>query len=78
MAELVLLEEAIATHAGGAASDPEGTRVLDALSARSPRDTRAVAARSGLAVADVESVLGRLELEGVVRETPRGWVRRTR
>lgn len=76
MAELAPLEP-LPARAPGAASDPEGTRVLDALSARSPRQPRDIAARSGLSVADVEAVLGRLELDGAVREAERGWLRRS-
>lgn len=51
------------------------TRVLDALSSRAARDTADIAARSGLSVASVRGVLGPLELEARVRETPRGWVK---
>jgi DNA processing protein len=77
MAELAPLQPLAAVEPG-AAPDPEATRVLDALSSRSPRLSRDVAARSGLSVAGVESVLGRLELEGIVRESERGWLRRAR
>jgi DNA processing protein len=52
----------------------EETRVLDALSVRSPRTTADVAARSGLPVDTVHSVLGFLELEMLVGEKPGGWV----
>lgn len=51
-------------------------RVIDALSARSPRATADVAARSGLSLAQVQSVLGLLELEGRATERDRGWVTR--
>ncbi|MDF1478730.1 DNA-processing protein DprA [Leifsonia sp. H3M29-4] len=77
MAELAPLQPA-APHAAGAASDPDGTRVLDALSTRSPRQPRDIAARAGLSVADVEAVLGRLDLDGIVHEAERGWLRRAR
>ena len=50
------------------------TRVIDALSARSPRSTANVAARAGLSLAQVQSVLGVLELEGHTREREQGWV----
>jgi len=53
----------------------EELRVLDALAARSGRDADEVAMRSGLATAQVQAVLGRLQLEGAVREGERGWVR---
>ena len=49
-------------------------RVLDALSNRSPRSAADVAARAGLSVADAQSALGLLELEGAVEERERGWV----
>ncbi|WP_218624658.1 DNA-processing protein DprA [Glaciihabitans sp. dw_435] len=51
------------------------TRVLDALSARAPRNAGDIAARAGLAITTVQSVLGRLELEGVTSERERGWIR---
>lgn len=62
---------------GGARSaDPTGTRIrlLDALSARSPRSLDKVAALSGLAVDRVRAELGLLALEGAVRERGGGWV----
>lgn len=74
MAELASLEPG-PTGGRSAVPDPERTRLLDALSARSPRSPRELAARTGLSVAGVESVLGRLEVEGVVRESERGWLR---
>lgn len=77
MAELAPLH-APRTTAPGAASDPEATRVLDALSARSPRQPPDIAARAGLSIADVQAVLGRLDLDGVVHEAERGWLRRAR
>ncbi len=55
--------------------DPTVTRVLDAMSAHAPRPAADIAARSGLSIADVQSVLGRLELVGQVRELERGWKR---
>ncbi|MBX3094495.1 MAG: DNA-processing protein DprA [Cryobacterium sp.] len=58
-----------------AAQDPDAVRVLDAMSARSARDVGDVASRSGLAIATVQSVLGRLELEAAVCEREDGWVR---
>ncbi|MCU1508096.1 MAG: dprA [Glaciihabitans sp.] len=53
------------------------TRILDALSVRSPRTSTDIAARSGLSVATAQSVLATLELEGVTVERERGWMRRT-
>jgi predicted Rossmann fold nucleotide-binding protein DprA/Smf involved in DNA uptake len=37
-----------------------------------------IAARAGLAVTDVQAALGRLELDGLVREADRGWLKVTR
>jgi len=51
------------------------TRVLDALSARSSRASSDIAARSGLSVAEVQSVLGQLELASEVRDTGKGWLK---
>lgn len=53
----------------------EHTRVLDALSTRSPRTTDDVARRGGFSVADAAAVLGMLELDGAVSRRPGGWVR---
>jgi DNA processing protein len=53
---------------------PLHIRVLDALSARSPRSATDVAARSGLAVGSVQSALGTLALDGRVVEKQRGWL----
>lgn len=77
MAELAPLQRVSAGPAS-AARDPDGTRVLDALNTRAPRDPRDIAVRSGLAVADVEAVLGRLELQGDVRDNGRGWLKAAR
>ena len=48
------------------------TRVLDALSARSPRAVEDVAQRSGLSIAQTQAVLGALELEGAAALRERG------
>jgi DNA processing protein len=48
--------------------------VLDAMSSRSPRSVDEVATRSGLAITDVQSALGALEMEGKVSERDRGWI----
>lgn len=61
----------------GASRSPSATRVLDALSARSPRHVGDLAVRSGLAVQDIQAVLGELELDGVVAERGGGWVSRS-
>jgi DNA processing protein len=57
----------------GQATD-EG-RLLDALSARSQRAAADLAARAGLSLARVQSLLGGLELEGRVVEGEKGWKR---
>ena len=62
--------------AQSAADDPRRVRVLDAISTRAARQPTEIATRSGLSLFDVMSALGALDLEGVARETPRGWVRR--
>jgi len=72
LAPLGTLEERSAPLRG---SSPDVTRVLDALSTRSPRQAADIAARSGLSVAAVMTVIGALDLEGVVRGTDRGWLR---
>ncbi|MET4782584.1 DNA-processing protein DprA [Glaciihabitans sp. UYNi722] len=75
MAELAPLEEVTSRSVASPSSQvsQEMTRVLDSLSVRSPRSSTDIAARSGLSVAGVRSVLGVLELEGAVREGERGW-----
>ncbi|TXN29760.1 DNA-processing protein DprA [Lacisediminihabitans profunda] len=60
---------------GEAGSSSERVRVLDALSSRSPRPVDDIAARCGLSVTTVTSVLGTMQLEGQVRESDRGWSR---
>jgi len=52
-------------------------RVLDAMSARSPRTAADIAARSGMGPFAVRGALGALELDGLVTERPTGWVRAT-
>jgi DNA processing protein len=80
MAELAPLDGASGEEetTAGAGSAPDGsgaalTRVIDALSTRSPRSTEDVAARSGLSVADVQGQLGTLQVMGGVVESERGW-----
>lgn len=53
----------------------EETRLFDALSFTSPRESGDIAARSGLAVGTVQSLLGALEVEQRVAERERGWVK---
>jgi DNA processing protein len=50
--------------------------VLDALAPRSARLVEDVAERAGLSVAQVQAVLGTLELDGVAVERESGWVKR--
>ncbi|HEY0258255.1 MAG TPA: DNA-processing protein DprA [Lacisediminihabitans sp.] len=59
------------------ATTPERIRVLDALSSRAPRSAADVASRAGLSVAEVQSVLGLLELEGGAIDRDRGWVKKS-
>jgi DNA processing protein len=54
---------------------PDLTRVLDAMSTRSSRGAHDIAARSGLAVAQVQAHLAELELGGGAAERERGWVK---
>jgi predicted Rossmann fold nucleotide-binding protein DprA/Smf involved in DNA uptake len=53
----------------------EETRLLDAISQTSPREVKDIAARAGLSLAAVQSLLGALELEEFVTERERGWVK---
>ena len=84
MAELAALDSLtmpsteVGADTDGGRRTPETTRVIDALSSRSPRSTANVAARAGLSLAQVQSVLGVLELEGQAREREQGWVVATR
>jgi DNA processing protein len=58
------------------APSADETRLLDALSFSAPRQTQDIAARAGLSVAAVQSLLGALELEKRVVERERGWVKK--
>lgn len=73
MAELVG-EAIIMTESRAGEPSSAETRVLDALSGRSPRSAAEVASRSGLPVDTVQSVLGFLELEDRAAERSGGWV----
>lgn len=55
----------------------ERTRVRDALSSRVGRDAGELAQRSGLAIAEVEAILGGMLLEGSVVGDVGGWRRRS-
>lgn len=50
------------------------TRVLDALSARSPRPAEDIARRAGMSVGDATTLLGLLELDGTAERRVTGWV----
>jgi DNA processing protein len=52
------------------------TRLLDALSVSAPREVQDIAARAGLSVAGVQSLLGALELDDRVVERERGWLKK--
>lgn len=54
----------------------ERTRVLDALSERTSWPPAALAARAGMAVGEVEAILGTLMLEGQAEPSGDGWRRR--
>jgi DNA processing protein len=56
------------------ARTPDETRLLDALSLSAPRTPTDLAARAGLSVASVQSLLATLELDGRVIERERGWL----
>ncbi|GAB3605811.1 DNA-processing protein DprA [Conyzicola nivalis] len=77
MAELAPLDRSPALFGPGELDDrsPDRTRLFDALSVRSPRHVADIAARAGLSLDAVRSLLGALELEGEVAERERGWVR---
>jgi DNA processing protein len=54
----------------------EITRLFDALSISAPRTSSDLAARAGLSIAAVQSLLGQLELDGRVVERDRGWLKK--
>ncbi|WP_382304164.1 DNA-processing protein DprA [Herbiconiux sp. UC225_62] len=70
-----------AAKAGGRATEsrasggPDAVRVLDALSARSPRGVPDLARRTGMAPRAVAVTLGVLALEGGAYENENGWLR---
>lgn len=55
--------------------DPERTRLLDALSTRTPRSPTEIARMAGLAEESTRSLLGMLSLEGSVARDDAGWRR---
>jgi DNA processing protein len=52
------------------------TRLFDALSVSAPRVPADIAARAGFSIAEVQSLLGSLELEGRVVQRDRGWLKK--
>jgi DNA processing protein len=61
---------------GSAGDSLETTRLFDALSISAPRTSSDIAARAGLSIAVVQSLLGQLELDGRVVERDRGWLKK--
>lgn len=61
---------------GGVGESPDGVRVLDELSTRTPRELSEIVQRSGVASSRVMSVLGELEADGVVVRREGRWLRR--
>jgi len=61
---------------GGVAETPDGVRVLDELSTRTPRELNEIVQRSGVVSSRVMSVLGELEADGVVVRRDGRWLRR--
>lgn len=60
----------------GGATDPDRSRVLDALSSRSARPVLELSRRSGLAPERIGALLGLLELDGIVTRVENGWRKR--
>lgn len=58
------------------APDHDRTRLIDAMSTRSARETADIARRSGLSIERVRSLLGLLALDERVAQRDGGWVRR--
>ena len=80
VAQLVNPSEAsssITPESEAAAMHPSATRVLDALSKRTPKTVDVLAAESGLSVADVRAVIGLLAVNTLVISRADGWVRLT-
>lgn len=57
------------------AADHDRTRLFDAMSTRSARETTDIARRSGLSIERVRSLLGLVALDGLVAQRDDGWVR---
>jgi DNA processing protein len=71
--ELLGLDTADVPPVSGAGGGATRTRIADALSMRTWRDTAEVARLSGLSHADAQSALGLLELESAVESSSSGW-----
>ncbi|WP_313355687.1 DNA-processing protein DprA [Microbacterium sp.] len=67
--------ETAATAAPSAAPEHDRTRLFDAMSTRSARETADIARRSGLSIERVRSLLGLVALDGLVAQRDDGWVR---
>lgn len=75
MAELAPLGEQLEFVTAAGRQSAEVTRLLDAMSDRSPRSAEDIARRAGLSVQAAQSLLGALELDGRARSGERGWMR---
>lgn len=71
--ELIGLTGAAAERRDGTSGTDDSARVRDALSTRVWRSADDIARRAGMAVDDVESILGILRLEGTVDSTGGKW-----
>jgi DNA processing protein len=77
MAELVRADPAAAPFEVQRGASASRVRLKDALSARTQRTVEDLAARAGMSVAEVQSELGELEIEGAAAERERGWIARS-
>lgn len=68
--------EADASYVAPQPPDHDRTRMLDAMSMRTPREPADIARRSGLSIERARSLLGLMALDGVVAQRDDGWVRR--
>ncbi|WP_309064423.1 DNA-processing protein DprA [Microbacterium sp.] len=59
-----------------ARTDPDETRLLDAMSSRGARSAAELARRSGLSVERTRALLGLLALAGSAEQREHGWIRR--
>lgn len=80
MAELAggafgLFPASAVSQSSGRSDSSDVVRLFDAMSYTAPRAVSDIAARAGLSLGSVQSLLGTLELENRVTERERGWVR---